>query len=196
MLVRAQFPKVSVINNSLSLNCWSWFPIDLLSKTLGSGSLVVATVSSTSLLLPIFYEVVVHIPFPFSSMNTSPSSHHKIGVAYKKNGANSIRWGSGFLFASAKQQVQEGLRLRLNLEDSALHVWHTVTIWDFCFFLCSSRLILDCCLFLLLVLKVLSGQLLLSRAVASKLVWEGCFSCPFYIPALNHMWVTSGNFSL
>lgn len=160
---------------------------------LGSGSLVVATVSSTSQLLPMFYEVVVHMPFPFSSVNALPSSHNKIGVAYKKNGANSIRWGGGFLFASAKQQVQEELKLRLNLEDSvlhvlhALHVLHSVAVCHLCFFSLFSRLLLDCRVFLLLVLKVLTGLLLLSSAVVSKLVWEGCFSCPFYIPTLNHI---------
>lgn len=158
--------------------------------------MVVSPVSYTSLLLPVFYGVVVHLPFPFSSRNALPSSHNKIGGAYKKNGGNILASDEVvdfFLHQQSSKSRKGQTADRLTLEDSALHAWHIVTVTSASFF-CSKRLFPDCCLFLLLVLKVLTG-LLLSGAVVYKLVGEGSFSCPFYIPTLNHMWVISGRFS-
>lgn len=93
MLVSAQFPEVSGINNSLPLNCWSWFLIDLVSRTLGNGMLPLS--AALSCFGRCLVESCPHA-FSFFFQGFFAPGHNKARGACRKNEANSMKWSSGF----------------------------------------------------------------------------------------------------
>lgn len=87
-----------------------------------------------------------------------------------------------------EQHVQERLNPRQagvgGLSPACMTCCHCVSLL-FLLLVQLERLLLDCCLVFLLLLKVLKGLLLLSDTIVYS--QEGCSSCPFYIPTMNHV---------